>query len=211
MPTTLIRPPSQQEDKIIRGIYRRGSQWGDHVVSAGCLMMPVLLIGAIIDSKTTLLRGKRGLWWPLLCIVIWLFVFIRLRLWWASLSRETVSDIGRPVEETVYEVVDAIKIEEYEDEGSNYYLKLKDGGVLFLSGQYLYDVEDESKFPSSRFKIVRTTGTSKTLLDIECLGAYIAPSAVLPAFSKDRLKAGEVPGDGEILQVPFETLSKSLV
>jgi hypothetical protein len=42
---------------------------------------------------------------------------------------------------TTYEATDALRVEEFEDEGSQYYLKLADGRVLFLAGQYLYEYE----------------------------------------------------------------------
>lgn len=123
----------------------------------------------------------------------------------ARYRQKATSDVQLPVEETTYEITEAIKIEEFEDEGSNYYLKLSDGGVLFLSGQYLYDVEDNHNFPSSCVKIVRTSAT-KTLLNIECFGNYIAPTAILPPFSKKRIETGNIPSDGDILSTPFETL-----
>jgi hypothetical protein len=41
------------------------------------------------------------------------------------------------VDETRFEIVDAIEVAEEEDEGRRFYLRLSDGRVLFLSGQYL--------------------------------------------------------------------------
>lgn len=35
----------------------------------------------------------------------------------------------------------AFQVEEFEDEGSHYYIELADGAVLYLNGQYLYDYE----------------------------------------------------------------------
>ena len=35
----------------------------------------------------------------------------------------------------------AFAVEEFEDEGSHYFVDLTDNRVLFLSGQYLYDYE----------------------------------------------------------------------
>ena len=37
---------------------------------------------------------------------------------------------------TTFEITDALRIEEFEDEGSQYYLKLADGRVLFVSGKW---------------------------------------------------------------------------
>ncbi len=53
---------------------------------------------------------------------------------------------------------------------------------------------------------IERTSVKKTVLDIECSGDYVPPSAVLPPFSKERLKTGDLPNDGDILSTPFETL-----
>jgi hypothetical protein len=47
----------------------------------------------------------------------------------------------------------AFQVEEYEDEGSHYFIELADSSVLFLTGQYLYEYEeitDDSEFNQKR-------------------------------------------------------------
>ena len=204
MPKTITRPPTEGERKEIERIQRDSSDWGKDFWMGVCLYLLIMVVGMSVSKFTGILRG-RELWYLLLAVVVSFFVVVRMRSGMARYRKAAKRDLKTPVEETIYEIADAIKIKEFEDLGSNYYLKLRDGGVLFLSGQYLYDIEDDRKFPSSRIKIVCTAGT-KTLLDIECSGDYIAPSAVLPAFSKERRQRGDIPSDGNILSIPFETL-----
>jgi len=208
MPQTTTRPPTEDELKILKQMQAAGSDWGNDLAGAGCLMMLVFVPGALACEFTGILRGQEH-WFLLLGIVVGLSVMFRMRRQMASFRRATARDATLPVEETTFDVTGAIKVEEFEDEGSNYYLRLADGGVLFLSGQYLYDEEEERRFPSSKVTTVRTSGT-KELLDIKCSGEYIPPSTVLPPFSKQRIKAGAIPSDGDILSIPFETLSSNV-
>jgi hypothetical protein len=72
----------------------------------------------------------------------------------------------------------AFQVEEFEDEGSHYYIELDDGGVLFLSGQYLYEyepvfrrdrLERPRSFPCTRFSLRRHQEDGH-LVDIRCEG-----------------------------------------
>ena len=58
----------------------------------------------------------------------------------------------------------AFQVDEFEDEGSHYFIELDDGAVLFLTGQYLYDYDPRRNrtsgtglrsFPSTEFTIHR--------------------------------------------------------
>jgi hypothetical protein len=116
-----------------------------------------------------------------------------------------------------FDVVDALRVEELEDEGSAYYLKLADGRVLFIQGQYLYEyedgVEDEdgnpmpARFPAARFTVERTAG-SGLVLGLTDLGRMIPVSGVLPPFTPDEHSADTVPQDGDILTIDFESLRR---
>ena len=101
-----------------------------------------------------------------------------------------------------------MRVEEFEDEGSSYYLKLDDGSVLFLSGQYLYEYEDQGSFPSTRVAVTRAP-ESKIVLDIECLGQPLPVRAQRPPFTREDHLNGAVPEDGALLAVDFEILRGS--
>ena len=128
-----------------------------------------------------------------------------------SLSRSPYADLiradldGAMVRESIFDVVDAIERDQLSYEGSHFYLKLADGRVLYLSGQYLDDEAESRRFPSVRVVIVRAA-RSGTLLRFDCTGAYVAPSVTLPAFTLEDLDRDDTPADGDILDVDFEKL-----
>jgi hypothetical protein len=111
---------------------------------------------------------------------------------------------GRASAQT-FDVADAIRVEEREDEGSSFYLKLADGRVLFLSGQYLYEPEEDGSFPSTRVRVTRAP-RSGLLFDLECLGTPLKTSSTRPPFTASEHGSGAVPADGAILQTDFESL-----
>jgi hypothetical protein len=109
------------------------------------------------------------------------------------------------VEVTRYLARSAIRVEEFEDEGSAWYLLLQDGRVLFLMGQYLYDAEEEGRFPCTTFTIVRTPRT-RLVLDLECSGETFQSAAERSHFTEGEFNAQAVPDDGAVLDVDFDTL-----
>jgi hypothetical protein len=110
-------------------------------------------------------------------------------------------------EEVSYEAVDAIQVEEDSDLGSNYYVRLNDGQVLFLCGQYLYELEDAQTFPSTQFTLVRTPH-ARMFLDLRVSGSYLRPSTTRPRFTDQEYRSGVVPHNGDLLDLNFETLRK---
>jgi hypothetical protein len=109
---------------------------------------------------------------------------------------------------TDFRAVRAIEIEEYEDEGSHYFIELADGAVLYLNGQYLYDYEEltddpelnqRRRFPCSEFTI-RRHRTEGYVADIDCRGAVLEPEMTFPHFTRNDFREGRVPEDGEVLR-----------
>lgn len=102
----------------------------------------------------------------------------------------------------------AFQVEEFEDEGSHYFIELADGGVLYLNGQYLYDYEqitDDAelsqprRFPCSRFTVRRHKVTGD-VVDIICSGELLPPECEAPSFDKGDMKRGLIPEDGQIIR-----------
>ncbi|SHI52380.1 hypothetical protein SAMN02745216_00074 [Desulfatibacillum alkenivorans DSM 16219] len=111
----------------------------------------------------------------------------------------------------------AFGVEEYDDEGLHYYLELADGGVLFLTGQYLYDYEptfDDSEinqpryFPCTEFSVLRHKAEGY-VVDIVCRGDVLEPELVAPPFDFKDFDNDLVPEDGQIISdVSYDELKR---
>jgi hypothetical protein len=141
--------------------------------------------------------------------VVAAFVYRRMRRsqrespWLRNVSRDLAEGNARI---TTFQVVDAIRVEEAEDEGSQYYLKLEDGRVAFLAGQYLYELEEDGGFPTRVVTVTRAPH-SAVVFDVASTGAPLTPSATRPPFSEAEYRRG-VPADGELLDADFASLGR---
>lgn len=138
--------------------------------------------------------------------------FLNLRPSSPEYADRVRADLARGVAEVlVCEVVEAVRVEEAEDEGSQYLLRLADGRAAFRQGQDLYELEDagepgdddmeplppERRFPRTRLTIVRAP-VSGEVLDFDYGGDYLPPAAERPPFTEAEHEAGLVPYDGEV-------------
>jgi len=109
----------------------------------------------------------------------------------------------------------AFGVEEFEDEGLHFYIELEEGGVLFLSGQYLYDfepVDDKSAriFPCSNFSVHRHRNNGY-VIDITCGGYILEPEIMVPHFTIKELENDNVPYDGETIRnITYDSLKNDL-
>ena len=100
-----------------------------------------------------------------------------------------------------YDATAAIEIEEFEDEGLTFYLRLVDGRVLLLSGQYLYAPVGAGIFPSTQFETTRSR--SGLLLSLRSTGDYLSP-LVARKPRKGEFGAWGFPADGRLFTEPFD-------
>lgn len=100
----------------------------------------------------------------------------------------------------------AFQVEEFEDEGSHYFVELEDGRTLYLNGQYLYDfepIEDDPefnqprKFPCTEFTVLRRKDAGY-VVHLLCLGTVLQPECLAPHFEKADWQRG-LSEDGDIL------------
>jgi hypothetical protein len=86
----------------------------------------------------------------------------------------------------------AFQLEEFEDEGSHYFIELSDGRTLYLNGQYLYDfepIEDDPelnqprRFPCTEFTVLRHKEAGY-VVDILCSGTVLEPELLAPHFDE---------------------------
>jgi hypothetical protein len=121
---------------------------------------------------------------------------------------EYIADLesqGQLLRET-YHATRAFVVEEFEDEGSHYFIELADGRILYLSGQYLYDFEPISddpelnqprRFPCTEFEVLRHKDRGY-VIDIHCAGQVLEPELIAPGFTQADWQRG-VPEDGDII------------
>ena len=102
----------------------------------------------------------------------------------------------------------AFQVEEFDDEGSHYFIELEDGNVLYLNGQYLYDYEpieddpefnQERSFPCTEFTILRHK-TEDYVLKIETGGKVLEPEVLTSSFTISDYKKGIAPEDGQLIK-----------
>jgi hypothetical protein len=101
----------------------------------------------------------------------------------------------------------ALRIAEFDDEGSHYFIELENGSVLYLNGQYLYDyepIDDDPEvnqprnFPCTEFTVHRHK-VEGYVVEIVCRGRVLDPEITAPAFEKVDKRRGALFGDGQVL------------
>jgi hypothetical protein len=155
---------------------------------------------------------------PLLVVGFFVFVFLAMLLFRGKgprrISAEAYAARIRKLEEDgllvlqSFRALRAFQVEEFEDEGSHYYVELEDGAVLFLTGQYLYDYEPRSgrlsettlrTFPCREFTL-RRHKENGFAVDILCQGNAIEPEALAPWFDEEDYRKQLIPEDGAVLR-----------
>jgi hypothetical protein len=96
----------------------------------------------------------------------------------------------------------AFRVDEFSQEGPHYFLELDAGGVLHLSGRYLYDYEPVKglprRFPCTQFTLRRHAEVGY-VVDLICGGIVIEPEVEAPPYSAQDFDLYRVPADGVIL------------
>ncbi len=168
------------------------------------LAIPILLLGKYWEASRPfqpVLFGAAAVWV--------LFQMVRFYRDERSRSRDLWDDIRRgEAEVRQYSAVEAIRVDEAEDEGTGFFLRLSDGRILFLCGQHFYELENQRRFPSDRFEFA-VAPTSKWPLGFECSGNYLPPSYSRPPFSSKDMKRGLTPGDGDLFTGDFDALKSA--
>jgi len=104
----------------------------------------------------------------------------------------------------------AFRVDECDGEGPHYFLELEDGGILHLSGKYLYEYEpldgSPRHFPCTEFAL-RSHAETGYVVDLICGGLIIEPEVEAPAYSAADFAQHRIPQDRTILHnVSFDEL-----
>ena len=130
------------------------------------------------------------------------------RFWSLSRAPESVEQLEQEglLSSTEFRATRAFQVEEFHDEGSNYFLELRDGSVLFLSGHYFHEHEplefddrivQQREFPCTEFVVRRRDDGG--VVDIQCRGRVLEPEVVTSPFPEEDVKNEVLPKDGDII------------
>ncbi len=165
------------------------------------LSIPIFLLGKFWNAAIPIqpvLFGVAAVWV--------LFQMVRFYKDERNRSRDLRDDLLRgEAEVRQYTAVEAIRVEETEDEGTGFFILLSDGRILFLRGQQFYELEDQRRFPTDRFEWV-VAPTSNWPLGFECNGDYMPITYSRPAFSLKDVERDLTPCDGDLFVGDFDAL-----
>lgn len=206
-PTTVLRPPTEEEARALRGSPPKFFGWSTGIVSGLCifaLTFLLILLGSPIMKPSAILpvalTGSLGV------SIAW-YVYVQWRkqraLRRAAARRAREVAVGH-VKSTTYMIRDAIAVKEGEDEGLSFYLLLDDGRTLFLSGQYLYEPV-EAGFPWTSFDLVQAP-VGGWIIRLVQGGPALIPSRTRGPFTDSEYRSGAVPEDCTIAPRDFSAL-----
>src|SRR5688572_23512136 len=134
-PVTTTRPPTKKEQDLMSEPPPKLFGWWTGIVSSSCtfvlvflavlLASPVLPIAAVLPAAAVV-----GV---VASLASYGHVQRRHQLALRQMAVEATREVAAGhVRSTTYTITDAIAVDEFEDEGLNYYLLLDDGRTLFL-------------------------------------------------------------------------------
>ncbi len=195
---------------------RRLSELQGYVAWSTTALRMVAFLGTV-GISALLLRSAQGLlpsqlqhdaWWVLPSILLGGALYFRAGRWTRGRGfRKAVRlDLARGVAAAHRIItVDAIEVEEQEDEGPADFVLTSSGETVLFSGQYL-DRFKRKGFPWREFEILEAP-ESRIFFGLVPLGEQLVSSARRPPFTWDeykRLAPGK--GDYNIVDVDFEAL-----
>jgi len=210
---TTLRPMTEQEVErltALAGTAFRAPSWIAALVTGTGMWLALLLAVAFVLPRPSPAAGMWSIGILLAGCLSGAFLFFRRRSR-AAYDRDLAAgraryadDLqARQLEEWRVRIVDALQVDEVEDEGAQFFLELEDGRILFVMGQYLWDADDESpRFPNRELLITRLPH-AQDIFDMKCLGEYFPPSAQRAPFTGEEYAGERVPQDGQILPGPL--------
>jgi len=205
--TPKTRPLSEQEKLSLKELGREPRQTAmPSIIGLGGWGLTVNL-GIWIDSQFHFMEAMGAPTFFGLTTVFWLVVGISVSRSWPKPGNTFGGQCQKDLDGGVanifsFSAKEAILVEEFTDEGSQYFIRLQDDSVLFLRGQYLYASEARKEFPSTEFEITQSPHT-KIVFEIICRGTYLAPTKELKPFRAEHFEKDKIPQDMELLTIPW--------
>ncbi len=174
-----LQPLTKRQQSELRGYVAAGPAIFRATLFLGAVAIVGLLVRALyrlIPGSATLPRSHEG-WWivPTLAFAAGLFIVSDRWTGGRPFRQKVRADLRRGMAHgRRVTAVDAIEIEEQEDEGPTFLLRTDDGRTMFFAGQYLERYRRKG-FPWTAFDILEAP-QSGVLLDIVAAGERLAPS-----------------------------------
>lgn len=174
----------------------------------------VVLFAIAVFCLASLLRylvehtkpGAHWLWWLIPSLLVMALLYYRSGRWTGGpeFRRRVKADLEQgSVAAHHIDVIDAIEVEEREDEGPSYFVKTADGQVMLFTGQYL-DAYKRHKFPWKSFELVEAP-TAKVFFGLKRLGEPVTPSFLRQPFDGDEVKRYGCEKH-QVVEVDFDSL-----
>ena len=209
VPNPPTRPLTRREKAELRGYVAIGPA----LFRAALYLGAVAIVAGMLRALHRAVAGPPAsiaheLWWivPTMVFAAWLY---RISGRWTGgpeARRKIRTDLegGVAVAHRV-NAMDAIAVEEQEDEGPTFFLRTDDGRTMFFGGQELYRYCRKG-FPWKAFDIFETP-ESRRLLDIVAAGERLTPSTRRGPLSWELTKRlGLLSKSYGVIDVDFESL-----
>ena len=149
-------------------------------------------------------------WWILPLSALALALYMRAGRWTGgrALRKKIRADLaaGQAAVRRVV-AVDAIEVEEQEDEGPAFFVLTDEGQTMLFAGQYLGRLKGKG-FPWKAFDILEAP-ESRRFFGIASAGDRLPPSDRRPPFTWEEAKAFRaLKGEYQVLELDFESLKR---
>lgn len=207
LPVTELRPMTTRQRRELQGYVARSIA----LVRALLFLAAVAVVGTVSASLAWQLPALRaGPWWllPTLGFGAWLF---RVSGRWTG-GTEFRRQVRRDLADGVVAVrrvraVDAIEVEEAEDEGPAYFIQTEDDRTLYLAFQELARSKSRG-FPWTEFELIEAPH-SGVFFSIRKVGEKLVPSRVrAPLTREEARKLGGFDERYRVLDVDFSSLKQ---
>jgi len=151
-------------------------------------LLATAVVGALV-WRIQSWASVTGFWWLLPTLLFGVFLYARAGRWTGGrgFRSDVRSDLAsNRARAYMVRVVDAIEVQEAEDEGPTFFLKTNDGTTLAMAGQYLATYTNRG-FPWREFEI-REGYESGVFLGLKGVGDRLPPSTVREPLSSDEMQ-----------------------
>lgn len=204
--TTQPLTPAQREE--LRGYVA----WSISLFRAVLLLAAIGAVAVLLRAAHRLVpsRLQHDAWWILPTAVFAAALYRLARRWTGgrAFRAQVRADLARGVAAVHrVSVIDAIEVEEQEDEGPAYFLRTSDGHTMIFAGQYLNACKRRG-FPWREFEIVEAPA-SRVFFGLIPRGDTVRPSSRRPPLTWHEFKRFRL-ADRKyaVLELPFETIPK---